>query len=208
MFYETDENDHGLRHDPFKAIVSPRPIGWIGTLSSDGTPNLAPYSYFNAIGDGPKMVMFASDGRKDTVTNAEATGEFSASLASRVHAEKVNASSVDAPAHIDEFQYAGLTAAPGKLISAPHVREAFSALECRVVDIFRPRTLSGGQSGYILVIGQVVGIHIDPSIIADGKIDMVKAAPLARLGYRDYSDGALTFEMTRPTWDEDEQGAS
>ncbi|MDA4847751.1 flavin reductase family protein [Hoeflea poritis] len=203
MFYETHENDHGLRHDPFKALVSPRPIGWIGTLSADGAPNLAPYSYFNAIGDGPKMVMFASDGRKDTVTNVEATGEFSASLASRVHAEKVNASSVNAPAHIDEFQYAGLTAAPGKLIDAPHVREAFAALECKVVDIFSPKTLSGGISDYILVIGQVVGIHIDEAVIKDGRIDMAKAAPLARLGYRDYSDGAATFEMTRPTWDED-----
>ena len=203
MFYEAHENDHGLRHDPFKALVSPRPIGWIGTLSADGAPNLAPYSYFNAIGDGPKMVMFASDGRKDTVTNVEATGEFSASLASRVHAEKVNASSVNAPAHIDEFQYAGLTAAPGRLIDAPHVREAFAALECKVVDIFSPKTLSGGVSDYILVIGQVVGIHIDEAVIKDGRIDMAKAAPLARLGYRDYSDGAATFEMTRPTWDED-----
>ncbi|MEX3009118.1 flavin reductase family protein [Hoeflea sp. TYP-13] len=203
MFYEAHSNEHGLRHDPFKALVSPRPIGWIGTLAADGTPNLAPYSFFNAIGDNPKMIMFASDGRKDSVTNVEATGEFSASLASLTLADKMNASSISAPPHIDEFDYAGLTAKPGRLISAPHVGEAFAALECKVVDIFRPKTISGTESGYILVIGQVVGIHIDPHIVTDGKIDMAKAAPLARLGYRDYSHGAETFEMVRPTWEDE-----
>ncbi|MCY6380679.1 flavin reductase family protein [Hoeflea prorocentri] len=202
MFYETGTNDHGLPHDPFKALVSPRPIGWIGTLAGDGTPNLAPYSYFNAIGDRPKMVMFASDGRKDSVANIEETGEFSASLASRVLAEKVIATSVDAPAHIDEFQYSGLTATAGKLISAPHVAEAFAALECKAVSIFQPDTLEGGKSKSIVVIGQVVGIHIDEGIIADGRIDMAKAAPLARLGYRDHSHGADTFELIRPVWTE------
>ena len=203
MFYEARTNDHGLPHDPFKALVAPRPIGWIGTLAADGTPNLAPYSYFNAIGDRPKMVMFASDGRKHSVANIEDTGEFSASLASRVLADKVIASSVDAPAHIDEFQYSGLTAAPGRLIAAPHVAEAFAALECKAVNIFQPDTLAGGKSEYIVVIGEVVGIYIDEDIITDGRINMAKAAPLARLGYRDHSHGADTFEMIRPVWNDD-----
>ena len=202
IFYETQANDHGLAFDPFKALVSPRPIGWIGTVARDGTHNLAPYSYFNAIGDSPKMIMFASDGKKDTVTNIEVTGEFTASLASRHLAEHVNASSVDAPAHEDEFVYAGLTAKTGRLVSAPFVAEAFAALECKLVERMRPVGLDGMPSGYIVVIGQVVGIHIDPEVVRDGRIDMQKAAPLARLGYRDYSDGSQTFEMTRPRWEE------
>ena len=209
MFYETDTNKHGLAHDPFKAIVSPRPIGWIGTVSQDGTYNLAPYSFFNAIGDNPKLVMFSSNTRKDTVTNAEASGVFSASLASRFLAEKINLSSVNAPPDVSEFDFAGLEAAPGRLIAAPHVRQAFAALECKVVDIFTPKTLPGFKSGDLVVIGQVVGIHIDPQVVVDGKIDMAKAAPLARLGYRDFSDGSQTFEMVRPLWkdpDRKEQG--
>ena len=204
MYYDTQSNEHGLAHDPFKALVAPRPIGWIGSLADDGTPNLAPYSFFNAISDSPKMVMFASDGRKDSVTNIEHSGEFTASLVSMTLAEKMNASSVSAPPHVDEFEYAGLTARKGEQVSAPYVGEAYAALECKVVDIYRPKTLSGGEADYILVIGQVVGIHIDQHIIEDGKIHMERAAPVARLGYRDYAHGADTFEMIRPSWDEDE----
>ena len=201
MFYTTQNNDHGLAHDPFKALVAPRPIGWIGTTAPDGTDNLAPYSYFNAVCDDPKMVMFSSDGIKDTVTNIEASGEFTASLASRHLAEKMNMSSVDAPPHEDEFAHAGLTAKRGILVDAPLVGEAFSALECKVVEMFRPKTLDGALAGYIMVIGQVVGIHIDTEVVNSARrIDMQKAAPLARLGYRDYSDGSQVFEMIRPKW--------
>jgi len=201
MFYTTQSNDHGLAYDPFKALVAPRPIGWIGTTGPDGTDNLAPYSFFNAVCDRPKMVMFSSDGAKDSVTNIEASGEFTASLASRHLAEPMNLSSVDAPSHQDEFAYAGLTAKRGTLVAAPFVGEAFAALECKAVGIFRPTTLEGTPAGYIMVIGQVVGIHIDPAVVtAAGRIDMQKAAPLARLGYRDYCDGATVFEMVRPKW--------
>lgn len=200
MFYETETNNHDLPHDPFKALVSPRPIGWIGTTGTDGTHNLAPYSFFNAIGDSPKMVMFSSDGKKHTLTNIEASGEFTASLASRHLADKVNLSSVDAPADEDEFAHSGLTPTMGRLVNAPFVAEAYAALECELIDIIRPRALDGTLSGYIMVIGQVVGIHIDPAVLKEGKIDMAKAAPLARLGYRDYSDGSRTFEMIRPKW--------
>jgi flavin reductase (DIM6/NTAB) family NADH-FMN oxidoreductase RutF len=205
MFYDTDTNQHGLAHDPFKALVAPRPIGWIGSLSEDGTPNLAPYSFFNAIGERPKMVMFASDGRKDSVTNIEHTREFTASLVSLDLAEKMNASSVSAPPHVDEFKYAGLTARAGELVSAPYVSEAYAALECKLVDLFSPKTLSGGHASYILVIGQVVGIHIDPHIIDDGRIHMGRAAPVARMGYRDYSHGSEPFEMTRPMWEDTDE---
>ncbi len=202
MFYETETNRHGLAHDPFKALVAPRPIGWIGTRAPDGTHNLAPYSFFNAISDTPKMVMFASDGKKDTVSNVEASGEFTANLASLHLADEMNRSSVDAPSHEDEFVHVGLTAAKGRLVDAPYVKEALAALECKALDIFRPKALDGTPSGYILVIGQVVGIHIDPKIVRDGRIDMAKAAPLARLGYRDYSHASEVFEMIRPQWEE------
>ena len=202
MFYETKDNQHGLAHDPFKAIVAPRPIGWIGTRGPDGIHNLAPYSFFNAISDDPKMVMFASDGKKDTVSNIEASREFTANLASRHLADEMNHSSVDAPSHEDEFLHVGLTAKKGRLVDAPYVGEALAALECKALDIFRPTTLDGSPSDYIMVIGQVVGIHIDPEVLKDGRIDMAQAAPLARLGYRDYCHGAEVFEMNRPLWKE------
>lgn len=202
IFYDTESNAHGMSHDPFKAIVSPRPIGWIGTRALDGTRNLAPYSFFNAISDQPKMIMFSSDGHKDSVTNIEAHGDFTASLASLHVAEHMNKSSVDAPHHVDEFEYAGLTAKQGRLVDAPYVGEAFAALECRAVDILRPKALDGTLSANYLVIGQVLGIHIDPAIIDSGRIDMKAAAPLARLGYRDYCHVAEVFEMSRPMWDD------
>lgn len=200
MFYETAENRHGLAHDPFKALVSPRPIGWIGTKSRDGRLNLGPYSFFNAVSDHPKLVMFSSSGWKHSVRNAEETGEFTASLASRHLAEQVNASSIDAPYGMNEFELSGLTAEPGRLVEAPFVREAYAALECRVTQLFRPVGIDGEPSENFVVFGQVIGIHIDRAIIVDGRIDMATAAPLARLGYRDYSDGSQVFEMVRPKW--------
>lgn len=202
IWYDAESNAHGLAHDPFKALVSPRPIGWIGTKAADGTRNLAPYSFFNAVSDHPKMIMFSSDGRKDSVTNIEATGDFTASLASLHVAEHMNKSSIDAPHHIDEFSFAGLTAQQGRLVDAPFVDEAFAALECRAVQILRPKALDGTFSANHIVIGQVLGIHIDPSIIKAGRIDMAAAAPLARLGYRDYCHVSEVFEMIRPQWDD------
>lgn len=119
MFYDTAGNGHGLPHDPFKAIVSPRPIGWIGTRGADGALNLGPYSFFNAISDRPKLVMFASSGYKDSVRNIEATGEFTASFASRNLSEAVNLTSVAAPHGESEFEIAGLTPVEGTLVKAP-----------------------------------------------------------------------------------------
>ncbi|TPW31247.1 flavin reductase family protein [Pararhizobium mangrovi] len=200
MFYETAQNAHGLPHDPFKAIVSPRPIGWIGTRGSDGSANLAPYSYFNAVSDKPKLIAFSSAGRKHSARNAEETGVFTASLASRNLAEKMNASSIDAPDGVDEFSHAELEAEEGRIVPAPFVKAAYAALECRVTQIVRPIGLDGRESTNIMVFGQVVGIHIDEAVIVDGRIDMMRAAPLARLGYMDYADGADTFEMLRPKW--------
>lgn len=200
MFYEATGNKHGLPHDPFKAIVSPRPIGWIGSKGTDGSINLAPYSYFNAISDHPKMVLFSSSGRKDSLRNIEETGVFTTSMVSRKMAEKMNLSSVDAPYGESEFDFAGLTEKPGQMVDAPYVAEAYAALECKVTEMFEAKGLDGQASGSFVVIGQVVGIHIDDAAIRDGRLDMATVAPVARLGYMDYSDAAETFEMRRPSW--------
>ena len=198
MFYSTDTNAHGLAHDPFKAIVAPRPIGWIGSKGRDGSLNLSPYSFFNAVSDRPKLVMFSSSGRKDSVRNVEETGVFTANLVSRNLVEKMNHSSIAAPYGVDEFALAGLTAVPAKLIDAPYVGEAFAVLECRVTDILQPKGLDGQASENFMVIGQVVGIHIDEAIIRNGRLDMALARPVARMGYMDYSEGSDVFEMMRP----------
>ncbi|KAA0697470.1 flavin reductase family protein [Neorhizobium sp. P12A] len=198
MFYATDANQHGLAHDPFKAIVAPRPIGWIGSKGSDGSINLSPYSFFNAVCDRPKIVMFSSDGKKDSVRNAEETGVFTANLVSRNLVEKMNASSIAVSYGVNEFELAGLTAKTGTLVDAPYVAEAFAVLECRVTEILNPRTLSGEPALNVMVFGQVVGIHIDETIIRNGRLDMSLARPVARMGYMDYSEGSEVFEMIRP----------
>ncbi|MGY5804180.1 flavin reductase family protein [Rhizobium sp. LEGMi12c] len=198
MFYTTDTNRHGLAHDPFKAIVAPRPIGWIGSKGRDGSLNLSPYSFFNAVSDRPKLVMFSSAGRKDSVRNVEETGVFTANLVSRHIVEKMNHSSIAVPYGINEFELAGLTAKPGKLVDAPYVGEAFAVLECRVTEVLEPKGLDGEPSENIMVIGQVVGIHIDETIIRNGRLDMALARPVARMGYMDYSEGSDVFEMIRP----------
>ncbi|MGD9481427.1 flavin reductase family protein [Shinella sp. G-2] len=199
MFYETAANAHGLKHDPFKAIVAPRPIGWIGTKAGDGRRNLSPYSFFNAISDTPKLVMFSSSGHKDSVTNIEETGVFTCSLASRHLAERMNASSASVPYGVDEFDLAGLTPVTGRLVDAPYVGEAYAALECRMTQILRPVDIDGRESSNWVVFGQVVGIHISPEILRDGMLDMAVARPLGRMGYMDYADGgADVFAMVRP----------
>ncbi|QRM55420.1 flavin reductase family protein [Sinorhizobium sp. BG8] len=198
MFYDTVSNAHGLRHDPFKAIVAPRPIGWIGSKAADGTLNLAPYSFFNAVSDRPKLVMFSSAGHKDSVRNIEETGAFTCSFVSRNLAESMNHSSIAAPHGDSEFAIAGLTPQNGRLVDAPFVGEAFAALECRMTEIMRPKTLDGGVADSWIVFGQVVGIHISEQIVRDGRLDMSIARPVARMGYMDYSEADKVFEMFRP----------
>lgn len=198
MFYTTDTNQHGLSHDPFKAIVAPRPIGWIGSKGRDGSLNLSPYSFFNAISDRPKLVMFSSTGRKDSARNVEETGVFTANLVSRNLVEKMNHSSISVPYGTNEFELAGLTAEPGRLVDAPYVAEALAVLECRVTEIMRPRDLDGQPTDNVMVFGQVVGIHIDETIIRDGRLDMALVRPVARMGYMDYSEGSDVFELLRP----------
>lgn len=200
MFYEPGNRPSILRHDPFKAIVAPRPIGWIGTRGTDGVRNLAPYSFFAAIADRPPLVMFSSSGRKDSQRNVEETGVFTASLAGRALLEKMNLSSATAPAEIDEFALSGLTPVEGTVVAAPFVGEAYAALECRVVEVKPLKGLDGVASENTMVIGQVVGVHIRDEAIRDGRLDMALVRPLGRLGYMDYADAGEVFELFRPSW--------
>ena len=201
MFYETAENAHGLRHDPFKALVVPRPIGWISSLAPDGTANLAPYSYFNAFGERPHIVGFSSSGVKDSQRNIEATGEFVCSLAVHALKDQMNASSAMVGTDIDEFALAGLTPAPSRIVTPPRVAESPVALECRYLQSVKLQGLDGAVSNSTLVLGQVVGIHIDDSLIEDGKVDVTRARPIARLGYMDYATVDTVFAMRQPKAD-------
>lgn len=201
MFYEPS-NGHGLPHDPFKAIVAPRPIGWISTSNKAGDLNLAPYSFFNAFSTHPYLVMFSSEGSKDSVTFARETGEFVANLVSADLFDAMNASSVDAPRGESEFEFAGLTPIPSKLVAPPRVGEAHAALECKVTDIQEPRGLNGKWAEVFLVMGEVVGIHIDESVLTNGMFDITKAGNVARLGYMDYLKTTEIFSARRPVWND------
>lgn len=200
MFYEPSAG-HGLPHDPFKAVVAPRPIGWISSLAADGSLNLAPYSFFNALSTHPHLVMFSSEGEKDSVTFARETSEFVANLVSRDLAEKMNASAVDAPRGVSEFGYAGLTPEPSRLVKPPRVKEALAALECKVTEILQPKGLDGRTGDRFVVFGEVVGVHIDDAAIDEnGLFDIVRAGTVSRLGYMDYASVTETFSMRRPKW--------
>jgi flavin reductase (DIM6/NTAB) family NADH-FMN oxidoreductase RutF len=200
MFYETAANAHGLPHDPFKAIVTPRPIGWITAMSSRGEVNLSPYSFFNAVSERPPMVAFSSAGRKDAVTFIEETGEFVCNLATYDLREQMNATSAVLPRGVNEMDHAGLEAAPSRLVRPPRVAGAPAALECRWLRTVPLNPLGGGDPSYHLVIGQVVGIHIDDRFIVNGLVDTAAMRPIARSGYRDYfvATPETKFSITRP----------
>ncbi|MCV0397139.1 MAG: flavin reductase family protein [Rhizobiaceae bacterium] len=199
MFYEPADG-HGLPHDPLKAIVAPRPIGWISTVGADGSLNLGPYSFFNAISTRPFLVMFSSEGEKDSVVHARESGEFVANLVGRDIVEQMNKSSVDAPRGISEFGYAGLTPAPCRVVKAPRVAEAHASLECKVTDILQPKDLRGNRVGNFVVIGETVGVHIDDAMLKDGLFDTLRAGNVGRLGYMDYAAVTEIFSMRRPRW--------
>jgi flavin reductase (DIM6/NTAB) family NADH-FMN oxidoreductase RutF len=200
MFYETATNAHGLPHDPFKALVTPRPIGWITALSARGEINLSPYSFFNAVSERPPMVAFSSSGRKDAVTFVEETGEFVCNLATFDLREQMNRTSAALPRGENEMAHAGLAAAPSRLVKPPRVADAPAALECKWLQTVPLTPLGGGEPSDHLVIGQVVGIHIDDRFIVDGLVDTAAMRPIARSGYRDYfvSTPETRFSLTRP----------
>lgn len=198
MYYHPRERDHGLRFDPFKAIVAPRPIGWISSLDKEGRANLAPYSYFNAVSERPHIVMFSSAGRKDSVENIEATGEFVCSLTTWDLRQEVNLSSAVLPRGESEFESTGLKTAPSRLVKPPRVADAPAALECKLIKTDPLAGLDGEWSGSVIVYGEVVGIHIDDAFVRDGRFDMAKARTIARCGYMDYAVVESLFEMIRP----------
>jgi flavin reductase (DIM6/NTAB) family NADH-FMN oxidoreductase RutF len=197
-FYEPSKG-HGLPHDPFKAIVAPRPIGWISTVDAHGRVNLVPYSFFNAVCDHPPMVMFSSSGLKDTAGNIQATGEFVCNLVTRQLAEQMNQTSASLPHGTNEFEVAGLAAGPSRIVKPPRVAEAPAALECRLVQMIRLHDVEGATLDQYLTIGQVVGVHIDCAYLADGLFNLLAAHPVQRAGYvADYTEATTGFKMARP----------
>ncbi len=205
MFYDTLENKHGLKHDPFKALAVPRPIGWISTKSRDGIVNLAPYSFFNAVGDKPHYVAFSSGGIKDTLKNVTDSGEFVCNLATYDLRHHMNMTSATVPYGVDEFAIGELTAAPCRIVQAPRVKEAAAAFECRLHQTVELPGVGKYQGSHFLVIGLVVGIHIDDKYIKDGLVDTGAMKPIARLGYMDYAvvTPESMFSIIRPEVDAD-----
>jgi len=199
MFYATAERDRRkLPHDPFKAIVAPRPIGWISTRALDGRINLAPYSFFNGFSSAPPIVGFSSEGWKDSASFARESGEFVANLATHELRGPMNETSAPFARGDNEFARARLTMAECRLIAAPRVAESPAALECKVVDVVEIRSLSGASSGAVLTLGEVVGFHIDERFLVDGRFDIARAQSLARCGYQDYAAVEKVFAMARP----------
>jgi flavin reductase (DIM6/NTAB) family NADH-FMN oxidoreductase RutF len=198
MFYET-RSGHGLPHDPFKAIVAPRPIGWISSLDAQGRVNLAPYSFFNAFSTHPPIVGFSSEGLKDSVSFIAETGEFVCNLATYDLREAMNATSAPLPRGESEFSHAGLGMEPSRLVKPPRVKGVPAALECRLVEIVPLRTSDGDALPARLVLGHVVGVHIDDAFLtADGRFDTARARPIARCGYMDYAVVDSLFAIRRP----------
>jgi|WetSurMetagenome_2_1015567.scaffolds.fasta_scaffold240572_2 flavin reductase (DIM6/NTAB) family NADH-FMN oxidoreductase RutF len=211
MYYDPAKNDHGLARGPFKSCVVPRPIGWISTVSREGIDNLAPYSQFQNLGFDPPFVMFSANQaqrcvRKDSVINAEETGEFVYNMATYDLRDAVNRSAATVPPEVDEFDLAGVTKAPSIKVKPCRVAESPIQFECQYYQTVR---LPGrdGIGATDLVIGKVVLIHIkDEFILPDGRIDILRIRPLARLGYYDYTTVDSAFEMWIPGASEQHMG--
>ena len=209
MYFDVEDGKShlraGLKHSPWLGLVIPRPIGWISTLSAAGVPNLAPFSFFNAISSTPPMVMFCANashsagGRKDSFINARDTGEFVHNVATEDLRLAVNKTSSPAPREVDEFELAGRTKAPCGRFKPFRVADLTVSIECRVLTLLEfPADEPADMN--TMIIGKVVAIHIRDDLIVDGRVDPRRLRPLARLGYLDYSVVTDTFEMLRPQW--------
>jgi flavin reductase (DIM6/NTAB) family NADH-FMN oxidoreductase RutF len=202
MFYET-AGPHGLPHNPFKALVIPRPIGWVSTLSSEGVVNLAPFSYFNGVADRPPVVILSFSGQhveggaKDTLSNIEASGEFVVNMVTEQLTDAMNTTCADLPRDVDELALAGLTAAPSRLVKPPRVAESPAHLECKYLQTVN-LPADDPANPNTTVFGQVIGVHISEEILTDGLVDFDKYRALARLGYMDYSVVDNHFTLLRP----------
>ena len=195
MFYDVAKNNHGLPLDPFYALVGPRPIGWISTLSKDGTANLAPYSFYNAFAHNPHYVAFGSGGLKNTIQNISETGQFAVNLATFDLREAMNMTSSNTDR--DEFVLAGLEKASCKLIAPPRVAASPVCLECLHFQSIELPNDQGVVADW-LVIGKVIGIHIEDRFIENGRVNTAAMKPIARLGYAEYATVETTWRMRRP----------
>lgn len=198
MIYSTALQDHGLPHDPFKAIVTPRPIGWITALNRKGEVNLSPYSFFNAVSSRPHIVMFSSEEKKDAVAFIEETGEFTCSLVTRALAQQMNQTSAPLPRGTSEYEHAGLAMAPSQFVKPPRVAGSPAALECKLLSIQQLSDIDGNAVPRWMVLGQVVGIFMDDAFVKDGRFDTAGANPIARCGYADYAEVDRVFSIIRP----------
>jgi flavin reductase (DIM6/NTAB) family NADH-FMN oxidoreductase RutF len=201
IHYYEPARGHGLPHDPFNAIVGPRPIGWISTQDTVGRLNLAPYSFFNAFNYTPPIIGFSSIGRKDSVRNIEETGEFGWNLATRPIADAMNTTCAPVAPEVDEFKLAGLTPAASRVIAAPRVAESPVSFECRLTQLIQLHGANGASVDTWLVLGEVVAVHISKSLLVSGVYDTVAARPILRGGgpadYFEIGPEAL-FRMHRP----------
>lgn len=207
MFYQPRDGS-SLPVDPLNAIIVPRPIGWISTVSVRGVPNLAPYSFFNAVAYKPPQIMFSATsnhafgGDKDAVADAQGTGEFVVNIATWELRKQMNKSSVPAPHEIDEFQYAGLTKADSELVRCPRVAESPVHLECRYTSSTTLLTTDESNSNTV-VFGEIIGVHINDTVITDGRIDFLKLRAVGRLGYRDFVEVNNVFSMELEKWEKE-----
>jgi flavin reductase (DIM6/NTAB) family NADH-FMN oxidoreductase RutF len=201
LHYYEPKNGHGLRHDPFNAIVAPRPIGWISSRGASGNANLAPYSFFNGFCYVPPIIGFSSTSWKDSVANIQETKEFVWNLATMDLARQMNATAAHVARNVSEFEIAGLTAAPGTLVNVPRVAESPVSFECRLTQIIQLQGPNGEKAQAWLTLGEVVAVHIDKAMIKDGVYQTALARPIVRAGRRgDYFEirPEAMFEMTRP----------
>lgn len=199
-FYEPS-NGHGLKHDPFNAIIAPRPIGWISSRSKSGHHNLAPYSFFNAFNYVPPIIGFSSTAWKDTVSNVSETGEFVWNLATHSLRDAMNATSAPVASDVDEFALGNLTKVPGRLVDVPRVGESPVSFECKTTQIIQLQGANGVKAKAWLVLGEVVAVHIAKDLIENGVYQTAKARPILRAGGPgDYLEvrPETMFEMLRP----------
>jgi flavin reductase (DIM6/NTAB) family NADH-FMN oxidoreductase RutF len=201
-YYFEPAAGHGLPHDPFNAIIGPRPIGWISSLGAEGRRNLAPYSFFNAFNYRPPIIGFSSTGWKHTVANIQATREFVWNLATKAQAEQMNATSATVPAEVDEFELAGLEGLPSRMVAPQRVAGSPVHFECRVAQIVQLQTADGDPVPSWLVLGEVVAVHIDSALLKDGIYQTALPHPILRAGgiggYAEIRPDAM-FDMPRPS---------
>jgi flavin reductase (DIM6/NTAB) family NADH-FMN oxidoreductase RutF len=205
MFYDTARRDHGMTQDPLTALIVPRPIGWISTLDGQGRVNLAPYSFYNAVSASPPMIYFSTTGTygdnptKHSRRNAEETGEFVVNMVSAVLAKQMNITTSMVDHGVDEMKLAGLTPASSRYVKPPRVAESPIALECKYWKTIEMPIEEGREKQQATVVfGRVVGIHVDDSIVKNGRIDTLAFKPVARLGYSEYTTTENVWRMPRP----------